>query len=88
MSRKLYRSEDIINTLRQAEVEVAKGEATAQVCKKVGISEQTYERWRREYNGFRPHSALGYRPPAPMAIMPLPRDFTPLHPVALASGLT
>ncbi len=46
------------------------------------------ERWRREYNGFRPHSALGYRPPAPMAIMPLPLDSTPLHPVASASGLT
>ncbi len=28
------------------------------------------ERWRREYNTFRPHSALGYRPPAPEAIMP------------------
>jgi len=28
------------------------------------------ERWRREYNTVRPHSALGYRPPAPEAIMP------------------
>jgi putative transposase len=28
------------------------------------------ERWRREYNTVRPHSALGYRPPAPDAIMP------------------
>ena len=28
------------------------------------------ERWRREYNTVRPHSALGYRPPAPPAIMP------------------
>ena len=29
------------------------------------------ERWRREYNTFRPHSSLGYRPPAPEAILPL-----------------
>ena len=30
------------------------------------------ERWRQEYNHLRPHSALGYRPPAPEAIAPLP----------------
>jgi len=28
-------------------------------------------RWRREYNHIRPHSSLGYRPPAPEAIMPM-----------------
>ena len=28
------------------------------------------ERWRREYNTVRPHSALGYRPPAPEAVQP------------------
>ena len=33
------------------------------------------ERWRREYNTFRPHSALGYRPPAPETVQwPWPRD--------------
>ena len=32
------------------------------------------ERWRREYNTVRPHSALGYRPPAPEAIHGMPRD--------------
>jgi len=32
------------------------------------------ERWRQEYNTIRPHSALGYRPPAPEAIRPIPRD--------------
>jgi transposase InsO family protein len=30
------------------------------------------ERWRREYNTIWPHSALGYRPPAPAAISPKP----------------
>jgi len=29
------------------------------------------EQWRREYNQIRPHSSLGYRPPAPEAIMPV-----------------
>ena len=27
------------------------------------------EEWQREYNGIRPHSSLGYRPPAPEAIL-------------------
>jgi transposase InsO family protein len=46
------------------------------------------ERWRREYNQVRPHSALGYRPPAPEAILPLPPGSAPLHPSAMALGLT
>ncbi len=46
------------------------------------------ERWRWEYKGFPPHRALGHRPPAPMTIMPLPPGSTPLHPAAMAFGLT
>ena len=46
------------------------------------------EGWRREYNQVRPHSALGYRPPAPEAIWPLPPGSAPLHPAAMALGLT
>ena len=39
--------------LTQAEVELAKGQTTPQVCKKLGISDQTYYRWRKEYGGLR-----------------------------------
>ena len=46
------------------------------------------ERWRRFYNGLRPHSALGYRPPAPEAILPLPPGSATLRPAAMALGLT
>ena len=46
------------------------------------------ERWRREYNQVRPHSALGYRPPAPETILPLPPGSAPLHPAATACRLT
>jgi len=46
------------------------------------------ERWRREYNTLRPHSALGYRPPAPEAIEPWPpgSGATPLHPSPMAAA--
>lgn len=51
MPRKRYSAEEIINKLRQAEVELAKGHTIAQVCKQLGITDQTYYRWRREYCG-------------------------------------
>ncbi len=53
MARKRYTAEQIITKLREAEVELAKGQTTSQVCKKLGISEQTYYRWRKEYGGLR-----------------------------------
>ena len=37
------------------------------------------ERWRREYNGFRPHSALNYQPPAPSAVLPKGQSHTPVR---------
>ena len=51
MARKRYSAEQIVAKLGQAEVELSKGQKTPQVCKKLGISEQTYYRWRREYGG-------------------------------------
>jgi len=51
MGKKRYTPEQIVAKLRQAEVELAKGQATGLVCKKLGISEQSYYRWRREYGG-------------------------------------
>jgi putative transposase len=53
MPRKRYTTEQIIVHLREAEVELAKGQATAEVCRKLGISEQTYYRWRKEYGSLR-----------------------------------
>jgi hypothetical protein len=44
------------------------------------------ERWRRDYNAFRPHSSLGYQPPAPEAVEvgpPIGRIFTPDTELAL-----
>ena len=53
MSQKRHSPEQIINKLRQAEVELAKGATVAQACKKIGVTDQTYYRWRSEYGGMR-----------------------------------
>ena len=47
MSQKRYKSEEIIHKLRVAEVELSKGNDTGQICRKLGITEQTYYRWRK-----------------------------------------
>ena len=60
MPRKRYTAEQIITKLREAEVELAKGQNIAQVCRKLGIGDQTYYRWRREYGGL---SRPGRGPP-------------------------
>ncbi len=49
MPQKRYKPEDIVNKLPVAEVELSKGYATGQVCRKLGITEQTYYRWRKQY---------------------------------------
>jgi transposase-like protein len=49
MARKRYSAEQIIGYLREAEVLLAKGSTIPQICKKIGIAEQTYYRWRKEY---------------------------------------
>ncbi len=46
------------------------------------------ERWRQEYNTIRPHSSLGYRPPAPEAVRPFPPASAPLQPAETAFALT
>lgn len=53
MSRKRFTPEQIITKLREAEVELAKGQTAVEVCRKIGVTEQTYYRWRKEYGGLR-----------------------------------
>ena len=53
MPGKRFGAEQIIPKLREAEVDLAKGLTVAQVCKKIGVTEQTYYRWRKEYGGIR-----------------------------------
>ena len=53
MLRKRHTAEQIIRKLREAEVELAKGQTTVEVVRKLGITEQTYYRWRKEFGGLR-----------------------------------
>ena len=49
MARKRYSAEQIICYLREAEILQAKGSTIPQICKKIGVTEQTYYRWRKEH---------------------------------------
>ena len=53
MSMKRYKAEQIVNLLRQVEVAVANGKTTPQAAREVGVTEQTYYRWRREFGGLK-----------------------------------
>ena len=143
MASKRRTPEQIIAKLREAEVGLAQGQTVAQVCKAIGVTEQTFYRWRNEYGGLkldqvkrlkklekentrlrravadltlvdnqilkeaqllieqwrnlyneiRPHSALGYKPPAPAAMSSRTEWFSLLtstgsRPGLAVSGLT
>jgi len=53
MVRKTYLPEQIINKLREAEILLNRGATIAEASRKIGVTEQTYYRWRREYGGMR-----------------------------------
>jgi putative transposase len=57
MVRKAYTPEQIINRLREAEVMLSQGATLAVIWKKLGVSDCTYYRWRREYGGMRVEQA-------------------------------
>ncbi len=49
MPRKRFSAAEIVNKLREAEVLIAQDHSVAQVCKQIGVADQTYYRWRKEY---------------------------------------
>lgn len=99
MARKRFTTEEIIGLLREAEIRLSQGQTIGSVCRGLGVSEQSYYRWRREYGGLkldqakhynavRPHPSLKYRPPAPEAIL-LPASGLPyavLRPVQMLAN--
>jgi hypothetical protein len=60
MSRgKKFTAEQIIGKLREAEVGLAQGKTVPEVVRKLGVTEQTYYRWKREYGGLLPIQDAG-----------------------------
>jgi putative transposase len=53
MARQRYTAEEIIGKLREAEVVLAGGRKVGEVCRSIGVSEQTYYRWCTEYGGLK-----------------------------------
>jgi putative transposase len=53
MAKKGYTPEQVISKLREAEVMLGQGATLSTILKKIGISDVTYYRWRKEYGGMR-----------------------------------
>ena len=53
MSRKRFTAEQIIGLLREADVKLSQGGNVGRVSREIGITEQTYYRWRKEYGGMK-----------------------------------
>ena len=53
MPRKGFTSEQIIRLLKEAEILIGEGSTTKEAVRRIGVSEQTFYKWRREYGGLR-----------------------------------
>lgn len=53
MPKRGYTPEQIINKLREAEILLSQGASMAAITKRIGVSDVTYYRWRKEYGGMR-----------------------------------
>ena len=53
MVRKTFTPEQIINKLRETEVHINQGVSISEASRRIGVTEQTYDRWRKEYGGLR-----------------------------------
>jgi transposase-like protein len=57
MVRRAFKPEQIINKLREAEVLLSQGSTVGEASRKLGVTEQTYYCWRKEYGGMRVEQA-------------------------------
>ena len=57
MARRRFSAEEIIQKLREAEGHLSQGNTIPEACRKIGVTDQTYYRWRKEYGGVRTDQA-------------------------------
>ncbi len=57
MAKKAFKPEQIIGKLREVEVLLSQGSTVGEASRKIGVAEQTYYRWRKEYGGMRVEQA-------------------------------
>ena len=57
MPFKKHTPEEIIGKLREAEIVLAQGGTVADACRRIGVTEQSYYRWRNEYGGLKTDQA-------------------------------
>lgn len=53
MAKRKYTSEEIIHKLREADVLLGQGKSILEACKQLGVTDQTYFRWRKTYGGLK-----------------------------------
>jgi len=53
MGKQGYTAEQIVNKLREADVELSRGKSVKEACWQIGVTDKTYYRWRREYGGLK-----------------------------------
>lgn len=61
MSRRRYTPEEIITLLREVEVLQSQGQSVLEACRQIGVTEQTYYRWRKEYGGLQMDQARRFK---------------------------
>ena len=58
---KRYKAEEIVMKLREIELSINQGLDVVQACRRAGISDQSYYRWRKEYGGMKIDQAKKYK---------------------------
>ena len=61
MPQKRHRPEEIIGKLREVEIQIAQGISAAEAIRGIGVTEQTYYRWRKEYGGLKLDQAKRFK---------------------------
>ena len=61
MGTKRHTTEEIVIKLREVDVLQSKGQSLAEACRHIGVSEQTYYNWRKEYGGLKIDQAKRFK---------------------------